>query len=149
MKEIPEKNVEIFWQEKERETGEEILGRDMCEYVEGFPGMKEKIWGLLYYTKISFYFQTFPKKNWFTLLMRSDQGKESVSRMSFQISWEEVKDIALPAQRGFFFSFLSPPDYRVYVTYQIESQQGVLILAMYSRKKRDQFIDYYQRYIKK
>ncbi len=148
MKKFPENNIEKYWQEKERETGEEITGKGMCEYVEGFPGMKEKTWGLLYYTKKSFYFQTFPKKSLFTSLMGNGQKKDLAKRMSFQISWKEVKDMSLPAQRNIFFSFLSPPDYRVYITYQIESRQEMLILAMYSRKNRDQFIDYYHQYVK-
>ncbi len=145
-----QKDVEEFWKEKEQELGEEIKGKDMSEYISGYRGLKEKTWGLLYYTKSSFYFQTFPKKNWLTSLMGVGGGKveNSADTFIFNIIWEKVKEITLPAKKNLILSFLSPPDNLVFIRYQIDSQEEILTLAMYSRNSRKKFLECYQQFKK-
>lgn len=142
-----QKDVEEFWKEKEQELGEEIKGKDMSEYISGYQGLKEKTWGLLYYTKSSFYFQTFTNKNWFTSLIGGGGGKAKTSgdMFIFNIKWEKVKEITLPAKKNSILSFLSPPDNRVFIKYKVDSQEEVLILAMYSRNSRKYFLECYQQ----
>jgi len=148
LKELPKKDAEKFWKEKEQEIGEEIKGRDMSEYINGYQGIRERIWGLLYYTESSFYFQTFPRKNWFTSLIGSGKTEDSGEAMNFRILWEEVKEINLPPKRNIFFNFFSPADYRIFIKYRINSQEDTLVLMMYSRENRNHFIDCYHQFKK-
>ncbi|HAJ33529.1 MAG TPA: hypothetical protein DCK79_09200 [Candidatus Atribacteria bacterium] len=142
-----QKDVEEFWKEKEQELGEAIKGKDMSEYISGYQRLKEKTWGLLYYTKSSFYFQTFPKRNWLISLIGVGGGKAESSGdiFIFNIMWEKVKEITLPAQKNPILSFLSPPDNRVFIRYKVDSQEEVLTLAMYSRNSRKNFLECYQQ----
>lgn len=145
-----QKDVEEFWKEKEQELGEEIKGKDMSEYISGYQGLQEKTWGLLYYTKSSFYFQTFPKKNWLTSLIGVGSGKaESTGNtFIFNIMWGKVKDIALPAKKNTLLSFLSPPDNRIFIRYKVDTQEETLTFAMYSRNNRKKFLECYQQFKK-
>jgi hypothetical protein len=145
LKELPQKDVEKYWKEKEQEIGAEIKGKDMSEYIGGYQGIKDRTWGLLYYTESSFYFQTFPKKNWFNSFIGGRQTEDSGKTINFRILWEEVKEINLPPNRNALLTIFSPPDYRVYISYQIGSQENKLVLMMYSRKNRDRFIDCYHQ----
>ena len=148
MKESPKKDAEKYWKEKEREIGEEIKGRDICEYISGYQGITERIWGLLYYTESSFYFQIFPRKNWYTSLIGSGKTEDSVATMNFRILWEEIKVVNLPPKRNFFFNFFSPVDYRVFIKYRINNQEDTLILMMCSSEHRNHFIDCYYQFKK-
>jgi hypothetical protein len=142
-----QKDVEKFWKEKEEELGEKIQGKDMSEYISGYQELKEKTWGLLYYTKSSFYFQTFPKRNWLSSLIGagSSRVESSGEAFVFSIMWEKVKDITLPPKKKSLLSFLSPPDNRVFIRYQINTQDEILVLSMYSRNTRGKFLDCYQQ----
>lgn len=146
LKELNNKDVEKFWKEKEQEIGEEIKGKDISEYIGGYQGVRERTWGLLYYTESSFYFQIFPRKNWLTSLMGNSQSEFSNEIKFFRIQWEKVIEIFLPQKRKFFLSIFSPADYRVSIRYWIDGQEDTLVLIMYSRNSRDRFIDCYNQF---
>lgn len=138
--------VQKYWQEKEREIGEKIKGKDMSEYLSGYYGLTGRTWGLLYYTDTSFYFQTFPKKNWVTSLFRSGQNEYSGESINFKIPWSSVKEIYYPPKKNVFLSILSPPDYRVFIKYQLENKENTLVLIMYSRSNREDFLNCFKRF---
>ncbi len=142
-----QKDVEKFWGKKEEELGEKIQGKDMSEYISGYQGLKEKTWGLFYYTKSAFYFETFPKRSWLASLMgtNSSRAGSAEDNFVFNIMWKQVKDISLPVKKSTLLSFLSPPDNRVFIRYQIDEHEKTLILSMYSRKNIVHFMEYFQQ----
>ena len=142
-------NTEKFWKEKEQEIGEKIIGKDMSEYISGYQEVKEKTWGLLYYTESSFYFQTFPKKSWLTSLLGSGQGEYSGETTIFRILWKDMKEVCLPTERKTFFTIFSPPDCRVLIKHYENSKEKTLVLMMYSRDNRNQFIEFYRNFSNK
>lgn len=140
-----QEDVERFWEEKEQEIGEKIKGKDMSEYISGHPELKEKSWGLLYYTETTFYFQTFPRRNWLTSLMGGGKTEKTGDTKIFRILWEKVRKIVLPAKKNTFFAFLSPPDHRIFIKYQLNGQEDTLVFVMYSRDSRDKLLDCYHQ----
>lgn len=138
-----------YWQEKEREIGEEIRGKDMSEYLSGYSGIKGRTWGLLYYTDTSFYFQTFPKKNWWTSLMGGGEKENQGKARQFKIPWSAVKEIILPTKKKSILAIFSPPDYRVFIKYQKDNIENILVFLIYSRSTREKFGECFQKYRKK
>ena len=140
-----QEDIEKYWEEKEQEIGEKIIGKDMSEYLGGFGELKEKLWGLLYYSQKAFYFQTFPRRSWFASLLGMGGERNQNDVVNFRIMWLKVKDIYLPARKKSLLSFLSPTDYRVFIKYQIDNKEDTLVFAMYSSKSRDKFVDCYNQ----
>ena len=140
-----QEDVERFWKEKEQEIGEKVKGKDMSEYISGRQELKEKSWGLLYYTESAFYFQTFTRRNWLTSLIGGGKTEQTGDTIIFRILWEKVREIVLPAKKNNFFAFLSPPDHRVFIQYQSNGQEDTLVFVMYSRDSRDRFLDCYHQ----
>lgn len=138
-----QKDIEKYWKEKEQEIGEVIKNKDISEYISGYQGIKDRVWGLLYYTENSFYFQTFPKRDWLISLLRGGQAEYSGKAINFHILWENVLDISIPGKRSFISSILAPPDYRVFIQYKTDNQQGTLVFVMYSTEKREKFLKFY------
>ena len=145
LQESSKKDVEEFWAKKEQEIGEKIRGKDMSEYLGGYPDLKERIWGLLYYTDSSLYFQTFPRKNWFTSLLGGGQSEYAGQTYHFKVPWDMVSGIILPPQKNALLAFFSPPDYRVFVHYRMGEREETLVFMMYSRENRDRFIKWYKQ----
>ncbi len=146
MKKNIKQDVVKYWQEKEKEIGEEIRGKDMSEYLGGYSGFQERTWGLLYYTDTSFYFQTFPKKNWWTSLLGGGENEYGGVTRQFQIPWSSVIEINLSPRKKSILSILSPPDYRVFIRYQQDSMEQTLVLLIYSRSTQKQFGECFQKY---
>lgn len=145
MKETSKKDVEEFWGKKEQEIGEKIRGKDMSEYLCGYPDIKERSWGLLYYTESSFYFQTFPRKNWFTSLLGGGQTENTGQTFHFRVPWDTVTGIILPPKKNALLAFFSPPDYRVFIEYRIGDREETLVFMMYSHENRERFIKWYHQ----
>ncbi|MBN2396624.1 MAG: hypothetical protein JXC36_09240 [Candidatus Atribacteria bacterium] len=138
-----QKDVEKYWKDKEQELGETIKGKDISEYVSGYQGVTEKTWGLLYYSDSSFYFQTFPRRNWLISLLKGEPSEDSGKTMNFYIRWDDVFQIDIPAKKSMISNIFLPPDYRVFIQYKINNQQGTLVLVMYSKESREKFLKFY------
>lgn len=139
-------NIEKYWKEKELEINEKIKGKQICEYISGYQELKEQTWGLLYYTQSSFYFQTFPKKNWVSSLLSSNHADNFGKTRIFRKLWKDIEEINLPSKRNIFLAFFSPPDYRVFIEYHVGSKVNTLIFMMSCRENRDQFMEDYRKY---
>jgi hypothetical protein len=133
-----------FWEEKERKIGEEIIGKDMSEYMGGHPDLTGQKWGILYYTINAFYFQAFPKKNWITSLLGKVEDKIDDS-VNLRLLWINVRRVYLPERKNTFLSFLLPPDYRIFVDYRINNSDYTLIFTLSSKESKNRFIDCYNQ----
>lgn len=62
--------VDVFWQERVRAVGEEILANGLAQYHSG--GEEEgPLWGLVYVTPTRLFFQHFAQQNWFSSMLGS------------------------------------------------------------------------------
>ena len=135
-----------FWQQIEKEIGKEILGKEMCEYRSGYSDLEPRTWGLLYFTDSSLYFQTFPKKSFWSSLLGGSQNEYSGEVRRLQICWDSVKEIKLPSQKKSFLSKLLLPDYQVSIKFQQDGIDKILILLIYSHSTRESIVQYFQEY---
>lgn len=146
LKKNREQEIAKFWQAKEQEIGEQIRGKDMCEYLGEYNDLKQRAWGLLYFTDNSFYVQIYTQKNWWTTLFGSGQGVTARETIQFQIPWNIVKDIHLPPKKNVFLSIFTAPDYRVNIKYVQDGLKSILVLLIYSRSTREKFLKCFQDY---
>ena len=141
-----EQEAKKFWQQLEKEIGEEILGKEMCEYRSGYSDLEPRTWGLLYFTASSLYFQTFPKKTFWSSLMGGSQSEQSGEVRRFQIFWDSIKEIKLPSPKKSFLSKLLLPDYQVSIRFQQNGGEKILILLIYSPSTRESMVECFQKY---
>ncbi len=135
-----------YWQEKEKEIGEEIIGKEMCEYLSGYDDLEPRTWGLLYYSETSFYFQVFPKKSFWSSLLGSSQDENRGETRLFQIPWSSIKEIQLPTRKKSVFSIFSLPDYRVLIKYEGDNKERILVLLIYTQTTQEKFLECFQKY---
>ena len=135
-----------FWQQLEKEIGEEIVGKEMCEYRSGYSDLEPKTWGLLYFTASSLYFQTFPKKSFWSSLMGGGQNEQCGEVRRFHIYWDSVKEIKLPSLKKSFLSKLLLTDYQVSIRFQLNGSEKILILLIYSQSTRENMVECFQKY---
>lgn len=141
-----EQGATKFWQQIEKEIGEEILGKEMCEYRSGYSDLEPRTWGLLYFTDSSLYFQTFPKKSFWSSLLGGSQSEFRGEARRFQICWDSVKEIKLPSHNKSFLSKLLLPDYQVSIKFQQDGIEKILILLIYSHSTRENIVQCFQKY---
>jgi len=133
-----------YWQDKEQEIGEKIIGKDMSEYIGGHPDLTEQAWGILFYTKIAFYFKAFPRKNWITSLLGGKEEKIE-DNITICILWKNVQEVCLPKNKKSFFSFLFPTDNRIFINYQENNAQHKLVFTMSSNENKKKFVECYNQ----
>jgi len=68
--------VRKFWEDREQEIGEKIRIYTLGEYRQGDLDFTPPKVGLVYITETTFYFQTFPKSNWFASLIGGFKKKQ-------------------------------------------------------------------------
>ncbi|TVR71346.1 MAG: hypothetical protein EA427_04505 [Spirochaetaceae bacterium] len=66
----PDEDVRKFWQGMEETLGTPILAYTLGQYLSG-RDVKGPMWGLLYLTRDTLYFQHFAQRNWFASVMQS------------------------------------------------------------------------------
>ncbi len=135
-----------FWKQKEKEIGEEIIGKEMCEYRSCSSNLEPRTWGLLYYTGSAFYFQTFPKKSFWSSLLGSGHNEHSEKVRQFKICWDSIKEIKLPPKKKSLLSVLLLSDYRVSIKYRQENNDKILTLLIYSRSAQEKILECFKKY---
>ena len=139
-------NIEQYWREKELEIDEKIIGKDMVEYISGSQLIRERCWGLLYYTENFLNFQLFPKKNFLASLLRG--GKDDCLReeKTIKISWKDVQKICFPPERNKILAFFTITDRRIFIDYFADNKarRFTLILLMHSHEKREKILEFYK-----
>lgn len=120
------RGVEHFWKRLEAELGEPILEYALGRYISGReePG---PLWGLLYVTSHTLYFQHFAQTNWFSSIIRSGvSDEESESRspkerdLRFEIPLQQMAELVTPEPEGFFARLFrtTEPVYRLRSVYE-------------------------------
>ena len=118
--------VEHFWKRLEAELGEPIRAYALGRYISG----REEsgpLWGLLYVTAGTLYFQHFAQTNWFSSIVRSgvsDEENESRSprerNLRFEVPFQQVAELVTPEPDRFFERLFRPtePVYRLRSVYE-------------------------------
>ena len=145
MERLPEKDSEQYWKKKEDDIGEKISGRMLAEFIDGYQNFSGPILGILFYTESAFYFQTFPKKNWFLPLLKPGESLCRDKLLNFCIPWSNVKKIDFLPRKNPFLGLFLPQEYRIFIDYQNNGNRTNLAITMQSREDRDKLIEFYKK----
>lgn len=111
MAQTDNEEVKKFWEEREQEIGEKIHIYTLGEYRQGDLEFKPPKVGLVYITESTFYFQTFPKSNWFSSLlggMRKKQKEEEPVTIAVPFSLIKTAEHLKPSLMERIFSAKMP-----------------------------------------
>lgn len=145
MERLPESDSEQYWKKKEDDIGDKIRGRMLAEFIDGYQNFSGPILGILFYTESAFYFQTFPRENWFLSLLKPGESLSRNKLLNFCISWSNVRKIDFPPRKNPFLGFFLPQEYRIFIDYQNNDDKTNLIITMQSREDRDRLIEFYKK----
>ena len=143
-----EQDITKYWQDKEREIGEEIRGRGMCEYLGGYHELRQRAWGLLYFTDNTFYVEMYSQKSRWDSLFGAGSQERSGEPILIKIPWNIVKDLHISAKKNRFLALFSSSDYRVFIEYLQNGMEKVLVLLIHSPSVRNNILKSFQNYQK-
>ena len=142
---MPERDSEQYWKKKEDDIGDKIRGRMLVEFIGGYQNFSGPILGILFYTKNAFYFQTFPKTNWFFTLLKPGESLRQDKLLNFCIPWSNVKKMDFLPRKSSFLGLFLPQEYRIFIDYQENENRTNLAITMQSREDRDKLIEFYKK----
>lgn len=145
MERLPKKDSEQYWKKKEDDIGEKIRGKMLAEFIDGYQNFSGPILGILFYTESAFYFQTFPRENWFLSLSKPGESLYRDKLLNFCIPWSNVEKIDFPLRRNSFFGLFLPQEYRIFIDYQNNGNRTNLAITLQSREDRDKLIEFYKK----
>lgn len=145
MERLPEKDSEQYWKKKEDDIGEKIRGRMLAEFIDGNQNFSGPILGILFYTERAFYFQTFPKENWFLSMLKPGESLRQNKLLNFCIPWSNVKKIDFPSGKNPFLRLFLPQEFRIFINYQNNGNRTNLAITMQNREDRDKLIEFYRK----
>jgi len=121
-------DVATFWAEFEKEIGEKILSKTMCQHFNSQKSQGE--WGLLVLTASSIRFRSTPGGNWFQSLFRMTPPKVHEEPIAdIILSKDSIDTIELPKKRLLDFLF-SPPFTTLTVSYTVENETHTMVLGI-------------------
>lgn len=141
-----ERDAAKYWQDKEQDIGEEIRGRDMCEYLGGYNELRQRAWGLLYFTDNAFYVEIYSQKSWWGSLPGTGSQERQQESILIKISWNIVQDIHIPPKKNRFLALFSSSHNRVFIKYLQSGIEKLLVLLVYSHSVRKKFLECFLNY---
>ncbi len=139
-------DITKYWQDKEREIGEEIRGRGMCEYLGGYNELRRRAWGLLYFTDNAFYVEIYPQKSWWNSLLGAGSQERSQESILVKINWNIVQDIHISSKENRFLALFSSNHNRVSIKYLQNGIEKLLTLLIHFPSGREKFLECFQSY---
>ncbi len=139
-------DITKYWQDKEREIGEEIRGRGMCEYLGGYNELRQRAWGLLYFTDNAFYVEIYSQKSWWNSLLGAGSQERSQESILIKINWNIVQDIHISSEENRFLALFSPTNNRVSIKYLQNGIEKLLTLLIHFPPVREKFLECFQSY---
>ena len=123
-----------FWSTKEKEAQSRLVIASFATYIEGYPGLRGPIHGLLYLMENGFYFENFEKKDmWSTLFQKNPSFRKtylkvpikSISEVSVfgtyingQRIVRRIGNILRKKLRGITIRFLSEDNQRLSISFE-------------------------------
>ncbi len=103
-------DVEAFWSDFEKEIGEKIRSKTMCQHFDSKKSQGE--WGLLVLSESTLRFRATPGENWFQSLFKMAAPKVSQEpREDVVLPLRDISGLELPKKH--FFDFLFSPPFTV------------------------------------
>ncbi len=125
--------IEEFWKKKEKEIQEKIIHKYMVQYLSGYRSFSGPLWGIFFFTKQAVYFQTFPKKNWLSVIWNTEtENSEKKSPLNFRIPWNEITKITFPEERSKIKKLFSRPESLIILNYINQEGSPGLRLLFYN-----------------
>lgn len=120
--------VEAFWSDFEKEIGEKILSKTMCQHFSSQKSQGE--WGLLVITESAVRFRPTPGENWFQSLFRMSSPKvPQEPREDIVVPMEAISALELPKKHFFDFLF-SPPFTVITLRYSVGGEERKILLGI-------------------
>ncbi|MDD5014831.1 MAG: hypothetical protein PHW73_06995 [Atribacterota bacterium] len=145
MERLHESNRERYWKKKEDDIGDKIKGKILAEFISGYQNFSGPILGILCYTKRAFYFQTFPRENWFVSMWKTGESIRQNTLLNFCIPWSNVKKMDFLPRKNPFLGLFLPQEYRIFIDYQNNENRTNLAITIKSREDRDKLIEFYKK----
>lgn len=120
--------IDKFWEEKEKEIQEKIIHRCLVQYLSGYRNLSGPFWGMFFFTKQAIYFQTFPKKNWLSVIWQTETVDSEKPSLNFCIPWDEITKITFPEEKSKIKKLFSRPGSLVIVDYVSKNESFSLKL---------------------
>ena len=125
--------IEEFWKKKEKEIQEKIIHKYMVQYLSGYRNFSGPLWGIFFFTKRAIYFQTFPKKNWLSVIWNTEtENSEKKSPLNFRIPWNEITKITFPEEKSKIKRLFSRPESLIILDYVSQKESPGLRLLFYN-----------------
>ena len=132
-------NNDKFWEMKEREIQEKVIGKCMVQYLGGYKNISGPLWGLFFYTKQSIYLQVFPEKN-VILSIVWPENKSDQPSFNMRIPWKDMAQISFPKEKSKLKKLISPSKNFIKVNYLFNQKEASIHLNFSNRM--DVFKDY-------
>jgi len=131
---MKKEDINEFWRAKEKEAQSRLAIASFATYIEGYPGLRGPIHGLLYLMENGFYFENFEKKDmWSTLFQKNRSFRKtyikvpikSISEVSVfgtningQKIVRKIFNIFRKKIRGIAIRFLSEDNRRLSISFE-------------------------------
>jgi hypothetical protein len=80
-----QQSITDFWKDYEVKIGEHVLAFALGQYIRGWEGFNNSLWGLLIATDGGFRFHHFPQEGWLGAMSRSINGAEAPAEKTIYI----------------------------------------------------------------
>lgn len=122
-----EETVQEFWDDMEKEVGEQILIRCLGQCISGHPDITKERWGVFFLTGSMIYFKTFKEEPGFlnSLVRRKRKTEDESKELLLGIPLEAVVDADIPKPKKFPQKLFSRPDERASFSYDDGTGQKV------------------------
>ena len=131
---MKKQDINEFWRAKESEAQSRLVIASFATYIEGYPGLRGPIHGLLYLMENGFYFENFEKKDmWSTLFQKNRSFRKTYIRIPIKCIGEvslfginingqkivrKIFNILRKKIRGITIRFLSENNQRLSISFE-------------------------------
>ncbi|TFG61567.1 MAG: hypothetical protein E4H36_10145 [Spirochaetales bacterium] len=124
-----------FFKDLAQEAGEPVEVYALGEIREGLENLREPLVGLFYTTEHWFFFQTFPRKNWFTSVMGSFRKKKEEKPLQVKIPLSAVRSAQVVKPKSFWQKIFTSPIPVITVEYSEGTSVSSLKFSILAKEK--------------
>jgi hypothetical protein len=121
-------DVNKFWSDYENTIGEKVLAKSLGQYLSGWPGYSQPLWGLAIATSGGFRFHHFPHEGWITALSRITTGGEAPKEKTFNIPGDTIISAELLTEKRWWKKILSPSNPTLVIRCRINGEESQVVI---------------------